>query len=441
MRVAFRCISASALSTGETFLMALRSIRSALWVSKVLGLCVLLFVTGCTQPKTERSAPKPPEVLVSQPTVQEVTDYEDFTGRVEAIKSVEVRARVSGYLEAFRFQEGRDVKEGDVLFEIDDRPYKAALEQAVAEVALKEAQFQKANADFQRARGTFDRDAISRSEYDIAVAALASTKADISVANAKQTQAELDFAWTKVTAPISGQISRRMVDPGNLVQADVTPLTTIVATDQVYIHFDIDERTLLRLRRLIRDGRLRTRDQRKLLIRAELADETGFPHEGEVDFSDNRVDPATGTLRLRGVFKNPELTSSAGGYVRRMMSPGLFARVRLPIGDPHRGTLIPEQALASDQGQKYVYVVNREGDAIRRDIQVGTQHGAMREVQSGLKPEDWVIVSGVQRVRPKVKVRATPYDDFKRAAQARLDQLAGPTTTAAAEAPSSGGQR
>jgi RND family efflux transporter MFP subunit len=302
------------------------------------------------------------------------------------------------------------VTEGSVLFTIDDRPYKAYLDQAVAEVAQSQAQLARAEADFVRARNTFNRDAISRSEYDLASAAFAEAKAAVGIAEAKRDQAKLNWTWTKVTAPISGQISRRMVDPGNLVQADVTPLTTIVATQQVYVNFDIDERTLLRLRRLVSEGKIPTRDEHRLKVHAALADETDFPHEGYVDFSDNRVDPGTGTLRLRGVFENPALsTVAANRFVRRMMSPGLFARVRLPVGMPHRAVMVPEKALGSDQGQKYVYVIASDkvdpkrdevtGLAVRHDVVLGSLHGNLRVIESGLEHDERVIVSGVQRVR------------------------------------------
>ena len=227
------------------------------------SLALFLAVAGCQKPVTKPPDPPPPVVYYSLPVSRPVTDYEDFTGRTEAVKTVEVRARVTGYLERFKFEEGFDVKENDVLFEIDARPYKAILDQAVAEVAQSQAHLTKAEADFQRARGTYTKEAISRSEYDIAASAYAESRANIGIAEAKRDTAKLNYEWTKVTAPISGQVSRRMVDPGNLVQADVTPLTTIVATEKMYINFDVDERTLLRLRHLISEGTIQTRDQKQ----------------------------------------------------------------------------------------------------------------------------------------------------------------------------------
>jgi RND family efflux transporter MFP subunit len=377
---------------------------------------------GCRQ-SAAKTAPTPdPVVYFSSPTSREVTDYEDFSGRTEAIKTVEVRARVTGYLERFKFEEGLDVKENDVLFEIDARPYKAILDQAVAEVAQAQAHLAKADADFQRARGTYVREAISKSEYDIAQAAFNESRASIGIAEAKRDTAKLNYEWTKVTAPIAGQVSRRMVDPGNLVQADVTPLTTIVAIDKMYINFDVDERTLLRLRRLVTEGKIQARDQRQLLVKAALADEDrqNFPHAGYVDFSDNRVDPGTGTLRLRGMFENPPLkTAAPGKFVRRMMSPGLFARIRLPIGEPHQALLVPEGAIGNDQGQKYLFLINAENVAYRQNIEVNALHEGLREVKAGiLKPTDRVVVSGLQRVRDNLKVDPKPYSSLKKTAVA-----------------------
>lgn len=381
-----------------------------------LALCVA--AGGCRRPFVEPPKVADSVVYYSKPVSRTVTDYEDFTGRTEAVKTVEVRARVTGYLERFRFEEGFDVKENDVIFEIDARPYKATLDMASAEVAQSQARLNKAEADFQRARGTFTKAAISQSEYDIATAAYAESRATIGVAEAKRDIAKLNYAWTKVTAPISGQVSRRMVDPGNLVQADMTPLTTIVSTEKMYVNFDIDERTLLDLRSLIAEGKIQVRDQKQLLVKAALDNEgkQDFPHIGYVDFSDNRVDPGTGTLRLRGVFDNPPLLAPmAGRFTRRLMSPGLFARVRLPIGVAHPALLIPESAIGNDQGQKYVFLINAEKIAYRRDVDVGKLHEGLREIKSGLSLDDRIVVSGLQRVRNLVKVDPRPIESLKKA--------------------------
>jgi len=229
--------------------------------------------------------------------------------------------------------------------------------------------------------------------------------------------AKLSSEFTKVKAPISGRLSRRLVDPGNLVQADVTPLTTIVSLDPLYVYFEVDERTVLRLRRLVREGKIKSRAEAVIPIKVGLADEvdeTGgilFPRNGEIDFSDNKVDPATGTLQLRGKIANPK---ERGGS--RVLSPGLFAHVRLPVGDPHEAILIPEQALARDQGQKVVYVVekvkNKKDQMVdkvfKRPVEVRPFSRGMMVIEKGLKPKDQVVTSGLQRIRDEMEVRAVP---------------------------------
>ncbi len=266
----------------------------------------------------------------------------------------------------------------------------------------------------------------------MASAAFAEARASVAVADAKREQAAINFEWTKVSAPITGTASRRMVDPGNLVQADTSILTTIVSTEKMYINFDIDERTLLRLRRLVSDGKLATRDKQTLVVSAALVDEEKgtFPHRGVIDFTDNTVDPGTGTLRLRGVFENPVIGGDpASRSVRRIMSPGLFARVRMPIGPPHNAILIPEKAIGSDQGQKYVFLVNAENEVVRSEIVVGSLHGSNREILKGVSPTDRVIVSGMQRVRLKMKVKPTAASDFARDAKTRRESAPSPKAT------------
>ena len=219
--------------------------------------------------------------------------------------------------------------------------------------------------------------------------------------------AELNLQWTKVYAPCDGRVSKQLIDPGNMVQADMTPLTTIVTLDPIYAYFDIDERTLLDLRRMViaQRGTLRTVRQAKIKILLGLADEKGYPHEGLIDFADNRLDMMTGTLRLRGIFPNP----------KQILSPGMFAKIRLPVGDPHRAILIAEAALGSDQGQRFLYVVNDKNVVSTRLVQIGSLHGELREVKSGLSEKDRVVLEGLQRIRPGITVKpkeakATPSD-------------------------------
>ena len=304
--------------------------------------------------------PKPPVVMIAEPVVREVTDYEEgLVGQTAAVQMVEVRARVNGYLEKVNFKDGDEVKEGAVLFEIDPRPYDAEVARTEAAVGLSEAHYKRLEADLKRARSLVARQAIGREEFDKIVGDYAEAGASVGIAKANRDLAKLNQEFAKVTAPISGRLSRRMVDPGNLVQADETILTTIVSLDPMYVYFDVDERTLLRIRRLIAEGKIKSRTQAEIPIFAALADEEGFPHKGIIDFSENRVDPNTGTLRVRAVIANP---------APRVFSPGLFMRVRLPVGNPHKSLLVAEQALGTDQGRKFLYVVKPGKDKDGKDV-------------------------------------------------------------------------
>jgi RND family efflux transporter MFP subunit len=364
-------------------------------------------ITGCNQEKPQLAVTRPQVVLVSQPVTREVTDFEDFTGRSDAVFSVEVRARVTGYLDQVRFEDGSEVKEGDLLFQIDPRPYEAALAAAEATVIQSEAHQRRLEADHRRASHLFTRGAISREEVDRIVGDYAEASAAVGIAKAQRDLTKLNLEFTKVTAPIGGRTSRRLVDPGNLVQADQTALTTIVSLDPIYVYFDIDERTLLRLRRLIREGRIKSRTEAEVPVLVGLSDEEGYPHRGFINFSDNRVDPSTGTLRVRGVMPNPK--PAQGSF--RFLSPGLFMRVRLPIGTPHQSILIDEQALGTDQGKKFLYVVNDKNEVVYRPVKVGSLNEGKRVIEEGLAPGERVIVSGLQRVRPGVKVEPKSMED------------------------------
>jgi len=371
---------------------------------------------GCQGEQPPAAAPKPPLVRVSMPVTDTVEDFEDFTGRTDAIYSVTVNARVTGYLDKVNFVDGTEVNEGDLLFEIDPRPYKADLDRTEANVLQSEAHLRRLEADQRRAMNLFSRGAISREEVDRIAGDYAESQAAVGVAKAERDLAKLSLEFTKVKAPIAGRLSRRMVDPGNLVKADETALTTIVSLDPLFVYFDVDERTVLRLRRLVREGRIRSRAESVIPILAELADEDDFPHRGEIDFSDNRIDASTGTLRLRGKIANPK---------PRVLSPGLFMRVRLPVGDPHKAILIPEQALGSDQGRKFIYVVKNVPEevndkvtgkpvktgkmldlAFKREVKVGSLNKGLRVIESGLDPQERVIVSGLQSVRERKPVKA-----------------------------------
>ena len=361
------------------------------WLATVLS-CVAL--VGCEQAKPPQPPAKPPEVLASQPVRREVVDYEDFSGQTAPVKNIEIRARVTGYLDKVYFKEGSEVEEGAMLFEIDPRPYEAELARSEARLAQAEARLKNLNTEYRRVQGLLSRNAISESESERVATELAEAEAAVAAAKADRDLAKLNLQFTKVTAPIRGRISRQFIDPGNLVKADETTLTTIVSVDPVYTYFDVDERTLLRIRRLIHEGAIKSHQEAEVPVQMGLADEEGYPHRGTINFVDNKVDSSTGTLRIRGVFPNPE----------RLLSSGLFVRVRLPIGPPRQAILVAEQALGTDQGKKFVYVVNDEDEVTYRPVKTGRLYDGLRVIEEGLVDGEKVIVSGLQRVRPGAKV-------------------------------------
>jgi RND family efflux transporter MFP subunit len=337
----------------------------------------------------------PPQVNVVQPVAREVTDYEDFTGRLQAISTVDLRARVSGYLDKAPFKEGSDVKKGEVLFEIDPRPYQAELDKAQAAAALGEARLKAAEANLERAKALLGKGGIGREEYDKIVSDRDEAAAAVKVGRANLDLARLNLSFTKVTAPIDGRIGRRLVDPGNLVKADDTLLATIVSLDPMQVTFNVDERTVLRLRRLAGEGKIKSPRDGEQSVLLGLADEEGFPRRGKLDFVNNQVDADTGTLLMRATFANRD----------GLLLPGLFARVRLPVGAPHKALLVPESAIATDQGQKFLYVVDDQNKVVYRRVRVGPLHDGLRVVEEGLQPDDWVISGGAQRVRAGMTVK------------------------------------
>jgi RND family efflux transporter MFP subunit len=366
-------------------------------ISSAPVLAIGLGLAGCARAPSAAPPTAPTPVSVSYPVEREITNYADFTGRLEAVYSVEIRARVTGYLDRVYFKDGDEVNEGASLFEIDPRPYKVDLDRAEGSVAQTEARVERLEADNRRVVALPNRGAVSREEFDRITGDYHEARASLKVARANRDLAKLNFEFTKVGAPIGGLLSRRMVDPGNMVQADTTPLTTIVSLDPMYLYFDIDERTVLKLRVLVGEGKLPTREQGAVVpILAALADEEGFPHKGVINFSDNKVNPRTGTLRVRGVIENPVVK----GRNSRKLSPGLFARVRLPLGEPHRALLVTERAIDTDQGQKILYLVDDKNEVATRPVRLGATHDGLRAIEDGLKPGERVIVVGLQQVRP-----------------------------------------
>jgi RND family efflux transporter MFP subunit len=367
----------------------------------LLGLGVGL--AGCARaPAATPATPIP--VTVSYPIERDITDYADFTARTAAVESVELRARVWGYLERINFKEGTLVQKGDVLFEIDARTYEAELAQSESSIAQAEARRKNLDADYDRIQSLLSKRAASQADADKIAANRAEAVAAVAAATAARDLAKLNLEFTKVTAPVSGRVSRAIVTEGNLVQSGQsgsgTLLTTIVSVDPVYAYFDVDERTVLRVRKLIREGKAKSAREKELPVSLSLADEEGFPHAGTVNFVDNQVNPKTGTLRVRGTFPNKD----------EAISPGFFARVHVPIGFPRKALLITDRAIDTDQGQKIVYVVDGESKVVSRPIRLGALHDGLRAIDDGLQPGDRVIVNGLQQVRPGLTVEATVVD-------------------------------
>jgi RND family efflux transporter MFP subunit len=367
----------------------------------VLGLCVV--AAGCARAPAAQ-VPAPAEVTVSYPVEKQITDYADFTGRTAAVDSVEVRAHVWGYLEKVNFDEGALVTKGDVLFELDSRPYQALLNQAKAKVRQDEAQLKFDEAEYQRYRILVPKKAATQSDADRTEAARDIDIANIAADKAVVESRELDLGYTKITAPVSGRVSRYVVTVGNLIQSGDqgggTLLTTIVSVDPMYAYFDVDEHTALRVRQLVREGKSDSPRDGGYPVSLGMANEDGHPHEGTVNFVENQVNPKTGTIRLRGVFPNKD----------QSLLPGLFARVRTPIGRPHQALLVSERALDTDQGQKILYLVNGKNEVVSRPVRLGTLHDGLREITQGLKPGERVIVDGLQQVQPGLTVEAKIVD-------------------------------
>jgi RND family efflux transporter MFP subunit len=398
---------------------------------RILALLLLSSIVatiGCGGTHAPSGAPKLPEVYVTTPITSDVTDTEIFTGRTESPESVDIRARVTGYLkwavppaelaakEGCKIREGGDVKKGDLIAEIDPLSYRAQYEQAEAALVQAIAHRDRLAQDYRRdsalrAKGSL---AISESDYDMTVGNYKEAEAAVKSAQATRDLNKVNLDYCKIWAPFDGVVSRRAIDPGNVVQANTTMITSIVRTDKMYVYFDVDERTMLRLRRLKKEGKLGTSLESYVTVKMGLADEMDddgrarFPHEGSIDFEDNRVDSLTGTLRMRGVFLNPD----------RLLSPGLFSRVQLPVSPTHKAILIPEAALSTDQGEKFLYVITRTADkddparmvdvVEYRKVKIGALHNGYRVITEGLKGDERVIVSGLQRARRGIQVNAKP---------------------------------
>jgi membrane fusion protein, multidrug efflux system len=369
--------------------------RGSVATPAVAAALAALVASACRTPEPVMT---PPEVTVAPAITRQVTEWEEFTGHVEAVNAVEVRPRVSGFVQRVAFTEGAIVNKGDVLFEIDRRPYEAEVARLEAEAERARTRKSLSQAELERAQRLVSTQAISREELDARTSGSAEGDAVVRAAEAALRTARLNLEWATVRAPISGRVGRAEVTGGNLVQAGppaATLLTTIVSVSPVYVYFDTDEQAYLKYIRSARDVRAsRGSGQSQRTVQIGLANEPGFPHEGTLDFVDNRVDPSAGTIRARAVVPNTD----------RAFTPGLFARVRLPGGERHAATLIQDQAIGTDQDRKFVLVLKPDSSVEYRAIALGRIVDGLRVVQSGLKPGENVVINGLLRVRPGMKV-------------------------------------
>jgi RND family efflux transporter MFP subunit len=355
-----------------------------------------LLVIGCEKPQQDPQ-PSAPKVTVGRPLKVDMIEWDQFTGRLDAVETVEIRARVSGYLQSVHFQQGAVVKKGDLLFVIDPRPLVAEFERAEGELARVQAKHELATLRLQRSKQLLESASTSQDAYDERAAEERQSAADVRAAKAAVEAARLNVEFTEVKSPITGRISRLFVTEGNLINggtAQSTLLTTVVSLDPIYCYFDSDERTYLKYSRLAREGKRPNSSDARIPVSLGLADEESFPHKGHIDFVDNRIDPNTGTMRVRGVFPNPDLA----------LTPGLFARVRVPGSDILHALLVPEEAIGSDQARKFVYVVNEQNAVVRRFVQLGPPEEGLRVIRDGLTVDDRVVISGIQRIRPDAQV-------------------------------------
>jgi RND family efflux transporter MFP subunit len=384
-------------------------------VAVVLAVSAALTLTGCGDKAAAQAAaaPPPPQVDVAPVISRQVAEFDEFTGRFEAVERVEIRPRVSGYIASVNFAEGREVRKGEVLFVIDPRPYEADYKHAKAQLDQARSQSSLAKSERERATKLVQAHAISQEEYDTRVAGLEQADANVEAAQAALDTAGLNLTFTRVTAPISGRISRALVTEGNLVSAGQTMLTTLVSLDPIYVRFDGDEQAYLKYTKLARENaaaraksaasasasqknsaNAQPAGEAGAEVMVGLANEPGYPHQGVMVFVDNELDPTTGTIRGRARLENHD----------RAFTPGLFARVKLMGSNEYNALLINDSAVGTDQTVRYVLVVGADNKVQYRPVKLGPIIDGLRVVTEGLKPGETIVVSGLQRVRPGATV-------------------------------------
>lgn len=339
-------------------------------------------------------APPPPQVTVATPVRQKLIDRDEYVGRFIAVDAVEIRARVSGYLEKIHFTDGQLVKAGDLLFTIDQRPFQASLDQARADLARAKSQADLTSADLTRAETLLQQKTIAEALYDQRVQAKRAADAALQAAEAAVKTAELNLEFTELRAPVTGRIGDRRVSPGNLVPGNTTLLATIVSTDPIRFEFSFDEASYLRYQRIATEAGRADERGKKLPVELRLLDEKAFEHKGSIDFVDNVIDTSSGTIRGRAVFAN----------ANALFTPGMFGRLRVPGSAEYEALLVPDSAIGTEQIRKFVYVVDAENNVQQKFVELGSLQGSQRVVRSGLDVNDRVVVNGLMRARPGTKV-------------------------------------
>ena len=377
--------------------------KTRLWICPVPLALSLMLITGCDRKKNTYTPPPPPKVTVSKPVQKKVTDYALFTGNTEAFESVEIRARVEGWLKSIHFKPSSMVKKGDLLFIIDPRTYQAQLNEKKAALLIQEAELNLAEATYKRKESAFKENAVSEVEVIEARAKVKKAKASIEAAKAGIEEARLSLSYTKIYAPGNGRIGRNLVDVGNLIGAagEKTLLATIVNDSPIYAYFNVSEREMLNYTKNAREqkksGRYLGEDETNIVYLG-LSNEKGYPHKGRLDYIGNRIDEGTGTIQVRGIFPNSD----------KILISGLFVRIHLPISLPKDAFLITERAVGVDQRGKYLLTVNNDNVVEYKSVKLGAVVEGMYVIKEGISADDTIIVKGIQRARPGIKVNPQP---------------------------------
>jgi len=356
--------------------------------------------SAAKQAQPGAGAPPPPPVTVANPVHKKIVEWDEYPGQFTAVDAIEVRARVSGYLEQIHFTDGQVVKQGDLLFTIEKRPFQIALDSAQAQLAEANAQLSLANRNLKRFEKMREGNVVGESDYDDRVEAVSAAKAAVAVAQAQVHQAELDLGYTDIHAPVTGRISRHEVSAGNLITGgytgDVTLLTTIVSLDPIHFDFDVSEQNYLAYQRAAERGVMASMRDKNIGVQAKLPDEDQWVHKGTLEFLDNQVNETSGTIRARATFANADGT----------FTPGQFGHIRVPGSEPYEAILLPETAIVTDQSQKIALVVADDGTVGVKILRVGPSYDGMRIIREGLAPSDKVVINGLLRARPGSKVTA-----------------------------------